>query len=590
MDSQNLYKNNKSIKGISNLLDALVIKDLINRDQHKNIKFESINSGKSVEDIILEKSILSPSSLVKVIAEMRGLGFINLRDISIPVDALNLISKEVSLQNSVVVFEKFEDRIKLAMLDPLDLQKISYLQALIGKKIEPYYATKEDISYVIDTKYGAQIGNEVDEALEEFSGNIVDLNKNIEDGDSIDTAPIIKIVNMVLDYGIKNGASDIHIEGRDEKISVRFRIGGVLTEKLTIPKKLHSAIVTRIKILSNLKIDEHRIPQDGRFPVKNNNNTVDVRVSIMPGIYGEKIVLRLLEKTNGIMDISKTGVNDISYTRLINSLKRTQGIILATGPTGSGKTQTLASCIQHINKPEVNIVTLEDPVEIRINGVNQTQINSGIGLTFASGLRSILRQDPDVILVGEIRDSETASLAVQSALVGRLVLSTLHTNSAAGAFIRLLDMGIEPFLLTSTINLVLAQRLVRVLDTKKITTYTAPDDVVSELHKVLDSLGQIKYRTVLGEEKIFDKNVKQLVLYRPVDGYDESSFKGRIGIFECLSMSESIAKAVIHKESISHIHSIAVSEGMITMVQDGFIKVLKGQTTFEEVLRVQNLS
>ncbi len=590
--------NSTNVKGLTNILDALLVKKIINGDQFNEVKFESLNTGKTFDNVLLEKRYATQEQLARTYAEMQNIGFIDLKNISIPIDALQLIDANLARENLVIVFEDLKTKVKVAMKDPLDLQKVKYLESLIGKGIEAYYASEEEILRIINTKYGAQIGSEVEEALEE----VIDIKaaKNYSDAtltneEQLGAAPIIRIVNMILEYAINHKASDVHIEPRDGKISVRFRIRGVLSEKLTIPQKLLSAVVTRIKILSSLKIDEHRIPQDGRFQIKNDKEYVDIRVSIMPSIYGEKIVMRLLEKSQGIMNLEDTGMRGISLSRMKDALSKTQGIVLVTGPTGSGKTQSLASSLKILNTSEVNIITLEDPVEIRVDGVNQVQVNSEVGLTFASGLRSILRQDPDVIMVGEIRDSETAGLAVQAALVGRLVLSSIHTNSAAGAYIRLIDMGIEPFLLSSTINVIVAQRLVRVLcECKK--QYSASASSLMELHKELDPLNGINIYTKdsNGSNKQlkvhFDISTQQVNLFHPVgcSKCNDSGYISRIGIFEALKNSDQIANLVMKRSSINEIHNQSVKEGMMTMIQDGFIKALEGITTVEEVLRVRN--
>lgn len=581
------------IRGINSLLDALLAKGLVNLEQFNSIKFESINTGKSIEDVLKLHDIVTSEEIVKTYAEMQGVGFVDLLDIDITQDVLNKIPAASAKSSMAIAFEDSPSVLKVAMKDPLDLQKIKYLEGLAQKRIEAYYATEEAIFRIIDTKYGAQIGKEVSEALEEVGeGTTIDIDKSYVDSElqDLESAPIIKIVNMVLDYGVKHKASDIHIEPREGKIAVRFRVRGILSEKLTIPRKLSAALISRIKILSNLKIDEHRVPQDGRFQVKSGKNFTDVRVSIIPGLYGEKIVMRLLEKSQSVLSLNELGITGISYSRLTEALKKTQGIILVTGPTGSGKTQTLASCLKILNTPEVNIITLEDPVEIRVDGVNQVQVNSEVGLTFAQGLRSFLRQDPDIIMVGEIRDSETASLAVQAALVGRLVLSTIHTNSAAGAFVRMIDMGIEPFLLSSTVNIIVAQRLVRVLCTCK-QPYEASPEVLKELHEELDPLNGINlytpdHRLVLH----FASDTNKVTLYKAVGcpKCNDTGYISRTGIFESLKMSEGIAKLVISKSSISDINIQAVKEGMVTMQQDGFIKALEGITTVEEILRVRN--
>lgn len=584
---------NSPVKGMSNLLDAMLAKGIINSEEFNSIKFEIANSSKPVETVVLERQILNSREITRLYAEMRNISFVELRELPLTLEILNKIPISVAKTSKTIPFEEKDNILKVAMKDPLDLQKIKYIESITKKKVEPYYAAEEDINYIIDTKYGAQITEEVTEAMEEFGGGkIEDLNRTYTDTDvhsGGESAPIIKIVNMILDYGVKNKASDIHIEPTEKKIRVRFRIRGILVEKLTIPRKLLPAVVTRIKILSNLKIDEHRIPQDGRFQIKTGDRSIDLRVSIMPGVYGEKVVMRLLEKTQGILNLEDLGLKGISYARVKDALKRTQGIFLVTGPTGSGKTQTLSSCLKILNVEGVNIMTLEDPVEIRIEGVNQVQVNAEVGLTFATGLRSFLRQDPDIIMVGEIRDSETASLAVQAALVGRLVLSTVHTNSAAGAFVRLIDMGVEPFLLSSTVNVSIGQRLVRTLCECK-QPIDVSDEFLSDLHQELDPLGGVTIHSEEGENIFFGSNTQSLTLYKPVGcpKCNETGYSNRTGIFEVLTMSETIAKLVMKKASISEIHNVAVSEGMITMVQDGFIKVLQGITTMEEVLRVKN--
>jgi type IV pilus assembly protein PilB len=585
---------NSKVRGINNLLDALLAKGIVNLEQYNSVKFESINTNKPVEELLKMQGIAADKDIVMAYAEMQGIGFVSLDDKVITSEVLNKLPASIAKSSLAVVFEETPGTVKVAMKDPLDLQKIKYLESVIGKKIESFYAVEDDINRIIDTKYGAQIGKEVDEALEQVGDNLLDIDNTYVDNElqdsGDDSRPIIRIVNMILDYGIKHKASDIHIEPREGKIAVRFRIRGILSEKLTIPRKLLSPVISRIKILSNLKIDEHRIPQDGRFQAKTGQSLIDIRVSIMPSIYGEKIVMRLLEKSQGVLTLEDLGMRGVSYARLRDALKRTQGIILVTGPTGSGKTQTLASCLKILNTSEVNIVTLEDPVEVRVEGVNQVQVNSEVGLTFAQGLRSFLRQDPDIIMVGEIRDSETANLAVQSALVGRLVLSTIHTNSAAGAFVRMIDMGVEPFLLSSTVNLAIGQRLVRVLCECK-QAYEATSEVIGELHKELDVLNGFNLYTPEHKVKLhFDSTTQSVTLYKAVGcpKCNDSGYISRTGIFEALKMSENIAKAVRSRSTISDVHNIALKEGMITMAQDGFIKALEGITTIEEVLRVRN--
>lgn len=583
----------QKVRGLTNILDALLVKGKISTEQYNTLKFESVNTSKSVETLLIEQGILNNSQITEIIAEMKGIAFVTLRDYEIPTPLLNKFPKEVAESTMAVPFMESDLRVKVGMKDPLDLQKIKYIESVVGKKVDAYFAPEAEIKTIIETRYGAQIGKEVSEALAAVGNfTLLDIDKadSTESMADIESAPLIKVVNMILNYGISHKSSDIHIEPRENIISVRFRNSGILAEKLTLPKKLLPSIVTRIKILSNAKIDEHRVPQDGRFQVKDKNSIVDVRVSIIPSVYGEKIALRLLEKTYGIKNMEELGIRGISYARLNDALKKTQGIILVTGPTGSGKTQTLASSLKILNTTAVNILTLEDPVEIRMDGVTQVQVNSQIGLTFANGLRSFLRQDPDIIMVGEIRDSETASLAVQAALVGRLVLSTVHTNSAAGAFVRLTDMGVEPFLLSSTVNIVLAQRLVRVLcDCKE--PYNAASEQLNELHTHLDALHGVALYDENDKLKLeFKTDTQNVTLYKKVGcpKCNQTGYIGRTGIFEALKMSEKISSLVMKKASISEINKKAIEEGMVTLIQDGYIKALEGITTLEEVVRVKN--
>ena len=518
------------------------------------------------------------------------MGFVDLSSISIPQETLQAIPQDLAKTNWAVAFESTAVGLKVGMADPLDLQKIQFLESITKKKIEPYYASRSDITQVINTRYGAEIGREVDEALETVT-DVYDVNasqtQNV--GDKSEEAPVIRIVNMVLDYAGKHHASDIHIEPRENRIIVRYRIHGVLSEKLNIPRELASPVVARVKILANLKIDEHRIPQDGRFQIKVDARMIDIRVSVIPTVYGEKVVMRLLEKGGGIIDLGDTGLRGAAFKVFSAQLAKTQGIILVTGPTGSGKTQTLASSLKVINKPEVNIMTLEDPVEIRIDGINQVQVHSEVGLTFANGLRSFLRQDPDVIMVGEIRDAETAKLAIQASLTGHLVLATLHTNSAAGALPRLIDMGVEPYLLASTINVVMAQRLVRKMEPGTGQAYDADQAAMNKLHQVLDPLGDLDYSEWQQFNQVQSRNKERETGTALTPSADsETGFTGRLGIFEVMTITEQIKSMLIDGKTETEIHKVAKKAGMITMREDGFIKALQGVTTLEEVLRVVN--
>jgi type IV pilus assembly protein PilB len=584
-----------SVRGITNLADALFTKGIIDQETAKAVKFEALTNNQSIQKVITEKNLVTAAQLQQTKAEMYGLGYIDLHAISITQDTLSKLSKDIAQRNMAVVFEETKTKYKVAMEDPLDLQRVKFTESILGKKVEAYYATADAIRNIIDTRYGAQIGNEVSAALEDIG--MVDINDAANktgelDSASIEGAPVAKIVNMILDYAVKHEASDIHIEPRESRIAVRFRIHGLLSEKLTLPTELAKSVIARIKILSNMRIDEHRIPQDNRFQIKTKDGGVDIRVSVVPTIYGEKVVMRLLEKEKGILPIADLGIRGPSYKAYKAALSKTQGIILITGPVGSGKTVTLASSLSILNTQEVNIMTLEDPVEIRINGVTQVQVNPDVGLTFATGLRSFLRQDPDIIMVGEIRDGETAALAVQAALVGRLVLATLHTNSAAGALPRLLDIGVQAYLLASTINAVCAQRLVRKLCDECKQPYTATPETLQMLHKELDGLHGFNLHNDRTAKTVhFDSKTKEVTLYKPVGcpKCGGEGYSGRIGIFEVMTVSEKIGRMLMQSTSAREINKQAVAEGMITMVQDGFMKSMEGITTIEEVLRVQTL-
>ncbi|MBD3280753.1 type II secretion system protein GspE [Candidatus Dojkabacteria bacterium] len=585
----------KSVRGIKNLVDALAMKGLIDSSVAKQLKLEMATKNVDPEDVLLSRNILTETELAETKAEMYGIDFVPVASEKIDQNVLELIPANEATKNKAVAFGMTKDgRVKLAMTEPLDIQKVKYLETLMGKGAKPYFSTSQEIEQVINSRYGAQITSEVTEALEDVGEDVVELSSSVSKVEDLSmdmsSAPVSKIVNMILEYAVKYKASDVHIEPRENNVVVRFRIYGVLSEKLTIPKKLKNAIVARVKILSNLKIDEKRIPQDGRFQIKAGNLLYDMRVSVMPSVYGEKVVMRLLEKGGGTMDLADTGLRGSAYKNYLENLTKTQGIILVTGPTGSGKTQTLASSLKIINKPEVNIMTIEDPVEIRINGVTQVQVNKDVGLDFATALRSFLRQDPDVIMVGEIRDGETANLAIQAALTGHLVLATLHTNSAAGALPRLLDMGIEPFLISSTVNVVVAQRLVRRICRHCVEGYRAPVEMVKRIHQVLDGLKGFDMFTYPNNSANEPNTLEddEVILYRGkgCPKCNNTGFSGRAGIFECMPMSNTLAKLVMEERPALEIDKKAVEEGMITMMQDGFMKALEGITTIEEVLRV----
>lgn len=600
LGSSGNVSNQISVRG-DDFVTALLKKGVISQSDLNEIKQISISEQKSIEQVLVEKKKITEEQFYTIKAEIYGYKYVDLSNVDIPLDVLGRISKDVAQKNMAVLFGEDNGTYKVAITDPGDLQKVKFLKIVVGKPIDLYLALPSQIQNVIDKQYAGQIKQEVEDALEDV-GEVVDISASSstsmqsEDISSsgLDSAPVSRIVNMILEYASKYQASDIHIEPRENKVVVRFRISGILIEKLTLPHKLSSAVVARIKVLSNLKLDEHRLPQDGRFQVKSGPIVYDIRVSIMPNIYGEKVVMRLLAQGGGEMKLEDSGLRGFAHKLFTEALKKTEGVILVTGPTGSGKTHTLASSLKMINDPSVNIMTLEDPVEIRLDGITQVQIKSEIGLTFASGLRTFLRQDPDIIMVGEIRDGETAALAVQAALTGHLVLATLHTNSSAGAIPRLLDMGVEPFLLSSTMNVILAQRLVRRICPHCKTSSIATDEEVSKLHKELDGLNGFDLYTYpprkneQGQIINTQSNKKEVTLYKG-QGCAKctgTGYKGRIGIFEVLNVTEKVAHMIMQKRSAFEVEKQAVEDGMVRMVQDGFLKVLEGFTTMSEVLRV----
>jgi|GEM_PF-56392 len=594
-----ITSGSNSVQGMTNLIDAVVAKGLIQPPAAEEVKSKVVTMGKSLEQALVEDGKVNEDEVYKVKAEMSGLEFVDLGTIEIDPNVLNKIPSETARKFMAIAFAVTPSGIKVAMADPTDLQKTRYLTTLLGASVEAVYSSPRLIRFITDNKYGAQVGSEVTQALESVDESAINLTSavsevtDLESNGDLANAPVAKIVNMILEYAIRYKASDIHIEPRENKLSVRFRIFGVLAEKLTLPSKLIPAAVSRIKILANLKIDEHRVPQDGRFQVKLDKDMVDLRVSIVPTVYGEKIVMRLLEKGGGSIDLPSTGLRGYAFKVFTENLHKTQGILLVTGPTGSGKTQTLASCLKILNTPQVNIMTLEDPVEIRVDGVNQVQVNGDVGLTFARGLRSFLRQDPNIIMVGEIRDAETANLAVQAALTGHLVLATLHTNSASAAPSRLVDMEVEPFLLASTLNIVVAQRLVRKICNDCKEAYYVDGEVAKQIHAVLDGIKSYDMFKLQGNQigNPADPVDDKIVLYRGkgCSKCNDTGYVGRLGIFEAIDVNESISKLILQHATTQDMQKQAEQNGMLNMLQDGFMKAVEGITTLEEVLRVQTV-
>ncbi len=568
---------NTSTNGSTTLADILVSQGALAPDRAKQVKMAEIQSGKPQEEILTGQNLVSEEALTKAKAVFYNIPFIDLVTVPTSPEAINLLPQEVAERFRVypVSVDSAAKQMFLAMADPLDLTAIEFIEQKTGLRVKPQAAVPSKVDEFISTRYTTELSQQVTEAMKEV-GTEEEKEKTVDVSKTgiIREEKVSEIVSHILDFAMRARASDVHVEPQEKVTRVRYRIDGILQEKLTIPKNLHDSLVSRIKILSGMKIDEKRIPQDGRFNFKAGENEVDLRVSSLPTSWGEKIVMRLLKKSGGVPELTELGLRGTALKNLQDAVLRPHGIIIICGPTGSGKTTTLYSLISKINTSKVNIVTLEDPVEYKIAGVNQVQINPGAGLTFASGLRSFLRQDPNIILVGEIRDRETAELAIQASLTGHLVFSTLHTNDASGALPRLLDMGAEPYLLASSMTAIVAQRVVRKIHDKCKVSYTPDPKITADMKQVLGNLWP---------------EGKEIKLYKGQGNDDEcggSGYFGRVGIFEVLPVTEKIARLILQRSPASDIEKQAREEGMITLKQDGFYKALQGETSIEEILRV----
>ncbi len=579
-------------------VEGILLNDgVITRDQFDKVRFEAINRGTLGESLILEHNYASEAAVAKAKAELMSIPYIELTSIGVAPEALNLIPESVAKRYQVLPFalDKANGILSVVMANPADLTAIDFVEAKAGMKIKPFMSAPGSVKEAIEERYTESLSGEVTAALQE--GGVTQAGVKTVDakslGDVIREAPIAKIVSTILEFAIKARASDVHIEPGEDKTRIRYRIDGILQEKLILPRTVHDAVISRIKILSDMKIDEKRIPQDGRFNFRSGVEEVDLRVSSLPTVHGEKIVMRLLKKSGKVPTLPELGLRGRALKDLQTAILVPHGIILITGPTGSGKTTTLYAILTVINTPKVNIVTLEDPVEYQIGGINQVQTNPQAGLTFASGLRSFLRQDPNIIMVGEIRDEETADLAIQASLTGHLVFSTLHTNSASGALPRLLDMQVEPYLLASSITAVVAQRVVRnVCPTCKMA-YVPPAPVIEDIKKVLGPLYDSWKQSHSEAIALAQKQGGEILLYKgggngcPECG--DTGYVGRIGIFEVMPVSNTIGRLIMEHATASNVEAQAVKEGMILMKQDGYLKALEGITTVDEVLRVAQI-
>jgi type IV pilus assembly protein PilB len=598
------------------LAEKLLKQGKLTDEQLAQLRTQEEREKKPLQDLAIKNNLISEKDLTKLYAAEIEVPMIELVAKDIKKENLHLLPERIARQYHAIVFDIDENGTKLvAMEDPDDIQALNFLQKQLGNDIRVYVTTASLLQAALD-QYRENVGSELTKVI---SGEDIDeaAEEEVDESDLAEDSPIAQTVNLLIEYGVKSGASDIHIEPREGYVITRYRIDGLLREANKLPRKVLGALVSRIKILSNLKIDEHRAPQDGRFKVQVGGNQYALRVSTLPIVDGEKVVMRILNESNKAAELEELGFWGYSKEMLQQAITQPHGMVLVTGPTGSGKSTTLFSVLSKLNTPNVNISTVEDPVEYRIPGVNQTQVNPIAGMTFTNGLRALLRQDPNIIMVGEIRDGETASLGVQAALTGHLVFSTLHTNNAATCLPRLLDMGIEPFLIASTVRVVIGQRLVRRICQECRETYQPDAEQLKrlsrtfkldgnssmqrihelELKALADGIGKsnaAKAKTTSSTAAAGDEpgttpsGVKRLwkAHEEGCDACNHTGYKGRIGIYEVLHNSEGIQKLIVGNSTSENIQTAAIQEGMITMQLDGFIKALRGQTTIEEILRV----
>jgi type IV pilus assembly protein PilB len=574
----------------------------ISKEQIAALKEEEARSRRPLQDIVIQNKLVDEKELAQAFSEYSQIPFVEIDPRDIPQDVLNKIPERIARQYNAVLFKIDEDGTHhLAMDDPDDVQAFSFIQKQIGENIKLYVATRNNILSCLEN-YRGDVNKELSQVIDVQREGTPGQSETLTEADIAENSPIAQTVNLLLEYAIRSSASDVHIEPREDYVQIRYRIDGVLKEVNRLPHNVMNALVSRIKILSNLKIDERRLPQDGRFKIKVAGKQYALRVSTLPVVDGEKIVMRILDESNQSVTLEELGYWGHSLEVINQALTEPNGMVLVTGPTGSGKSTSLFSILTILNTPDVNISTVEDPVEYKIPGVNQTQTNAKAGMTFASGLRALLRQDPNIIMVGEIRDTETANLGIQAALTGHLVFSTLHTNNAATSLPRLLDMNIEPFLIASTVKAVVGQRLVRRLcmvcrqsrvpDKAEVEAVIRlfnlrPTQTFSYIH-TLEQQAQKQHIGLDTPPSTSETTITTLWHASP-EGCDEcnhTGYKGRIGIYEALGNTIPIQKMIVSNATSNQIQDQAISEGMVTMQTDGLIKALRGDTTVEEVLRV----
>ncbi|HEX7963011.1 MAG TPA: ATPase, T2SS/T4P/T4SS family [Candidatus Saccharimonadales bacterium] len=589
------------------LVETLLKKGGVDADQVKKLREQATAEKKTLQDVALAANKISEADLTRLYAREIDVPYADFVPGNIQRDVLKLIPERVAGQYGAVAFDVDNDGVVyVALEDPDDIQTINFLQKQLGKPIRVHIASGSAIHAALDQYGGTNVGTALAKVIpvEEES-----VDEEVDEQDVTEDSPIAQTVNVIIDYGIKNRASDVHIEPRENVVIVRYRVDGVLHEANKLPRKVLGALVSRIKILANLKIDEHRAPQDGRFKISINNHVYALRVSTLPIVDGEKVVMRILDESSKAPTPEELGYWGESLKRLKEASAQPHGMVLVTGPTGSGKSTSLFSVLNELNNASVNISTVEDPVEYRIVGVNQTQVNPVAGMTFASGLRALLRQDPNIIMVGEIRDGETADLAVQAALTGHLVFSTLHTNNAATCLPRLLDMGVEPFLIASTVRIAIGQRLVRRLCPDCREEYAPDSEIINRMKATfglqnaaalagLHELEKQAFDAGIGAKEEGKRPTNQMgtdakTIVRLWKAHEDgcntcnhSGYRGRMGVYEVLANNTAIQKLIMSNATSEDLEAQAIQDGMVTMQMDGLVKALRGQTTVEEIMRV----
>lgn len=572
----------------SKLKDFIIDSGLVSKAEMKEATNKSEEKSISLGDFLVSEGKISEDDLKRIQAHILGIPFIDVGSLKIPFNVLSIIPEPIARKHNIVAYKKEGENLEVAMLDTDDLAAIDFIRKKTGLRILPRFTPTDSLKKAL-VQYQKSLKADFGDIIQNQTAVIKNISDKVEEtsGEDLEKMatdlPVIKIVDTLLKHAILQGASDVHIEPSEKELIVRYRVDGILHDAMTLPKNVGPAITARIKVLSSLKLDEKRLPQDGRFKMELDNEKVSFRVSVLPVYYGEKTVMRILREGAGGFTLESLGFHGDGLEKIYGALKQKTGLVLTTGPTGSGKSTTLYTLLDILNEPGVNISTVEDPIEYQMKRINQTQVKPDIGFTFSEGLRSLVRQDPDIIMVGEIRDGETAGLAINAALTGHLVLSTLHTNSASGTIPRLIDMGAEPFLLVSTLKVIIAQRLVRRLDKKEKYFLTKP--AIEQLEK---KVNMAKILETLKKDKIVDAKAtwNKIPFYRPIAEGDNDGYLGRVGIHEILEVTDSIRNLIIAGEPAEKIQVQAEKEGMFTMLEDGIYKAVIGTTTIEDVFRV----